>query len=1534
MAKLSCLLIGENSLLIQCADILIGNGCAIAAIATETASVRDWAVERQIPLIDSNGDMAVRLLAFNYDWLFSIANLRVIPESAWTRARQGAINFHDGPLPELAGLNTPNWSLIEGRTSHGVTWHSITSGIDEGDVHATQSIEVTPDDTALTLNTRCYEAGIASFARLVQDIKSGALKRERQDLTHRTYYGRRRRPLAAGTLCFDQSAAELSRLFRGLSFGVGYRNPIATPKIKTQHGVFMVKALAVLAQAGRGGPGEVLAVDGSSVVIATADLPIQVEATATGAAEPLELSTVVNVGDRLPLLGRDEINALDETLARLAPYEERLARRLAELEDIDIGADAPAGQRAYRSAALDLPGDLPSDARAGQLLAFLARYSGKSVFDIAYASDASLQLCASNEGYFARSLPLRVQGAQDGSAADFVQATHLAIAEADRWISYPLDLIDRTPGLAAPLLSVGLMRCVSTQEAKPIDGCALTFSVGDDGDRLIYDESRFPSDKAATMIARLAICFESFDPDAPFSSIPLISDIERQHLLHDMNQTERAFEETACIHDLIARQAEAEPSAVAVSFRGQSITYGQLEERSDKIAARLAQHVAGPDTIIGLHLPRGIELVIGAYAILKAGAAYLPLDPAFPANRLEQMIEDSAATVVLTTRDIKGKLASGSSATLMIEDLLDSPIRESAQTRRSNPGDLAYVIYTSGSTGRPKGVMIEHRNVLNFFAGMDERVPRTAGRQDVWLAVTSLSFDISVLEIFWTLSRGFKVVVHSSELDQAKSGSDAPETNKSSMDFSLFYWGNDDGVGPDKYRTLLEGAKFADANGFQAVWTPERHFHAFGGPYPNPAVTGAAVAAVTRNIDIRAGSCVLPLHHPARVAEEWAVVDNMSGGRVGLAFASGWMPEDFVLRPENAPPNNKAAMLRDIDIVRRLWRGEKVGFDFGKGKVEVLTQPRPMSKELPVWITTAGNPDTYRDAARAGANVLTHLLGQSIDELADKITIYRKTLVEIGRNPADFKVTVMLHTLVGQDREKVRDLARGPMKDYLRSAAALIKQYAWAFPAFKKPAGLSNPMDVDLQALSPDEMDAILEFAFTRYFEDSGLFGTVDDAASRASQLQRIGVDEIACLIDFGLPSQTVLDALQPLSEVVRQMRSSYGGGHGFAADIRREGVTHVQCTPSMAGMFLNDVADRSAMSALKHIFIGGEPLKRALVDELRQVTAATIENMYGPTETTIWSSTTPATSNEDVMPLGAPIANTQFYILDRWRQPTPPGDAGELYIGGAGVARGYLNREDLTSERFMPNPFATGRMYRTGDLVRYRPDGNMEFLGRVDNQVKIRGNRIELGEIETRLGGLPGVREAVITVREDREGDKRIVAYLRSQVRYSIDAVREHLAGDLPEYMIPAHVVTLNQFPLTPNAKVDRSKLPRPVEAEPASIETNEATTFDSLQHTVAEAFKRVLGVGRVGLHDNFFALGGHSLLAVQMHRDLKASIAPALTITDLFRYPTVAGLAGHISGRTESGGQLNKIAERASMRRAAMESRRPAFVRSPNAL
>ncbi|MBC7157413.1 MAG: LLM class flavin-dependent oxidoreductase, partial [Rhodobacteraceae bacterium] len=516
---------------------------------------------------------------------------------------------------------------------------------------------------------------------------------------------------------------------------------------------------------------------------------------------------------------------------------------------------------------------------------------------------------------------------------------------------------------------------------------------------------------------------------------------------------------------------------------------------------------------------------------------------------------------------------------------------EAAPPHVPAPEAPAYIIHTSGSTGVPKGVVVTHANLAAFAAAMSARIPHAEG--DRLLAVTSIAFDIAVLELFWTLSRGMVVVLACEAQRTLPSGGRAPALaapppGAEGMAFSLFFWGNDDGPGRAKYRLLLEAAQFADAHGFAAVWTPERHFHAFGGPYPNPAVTGAAVAAATRRIGIRAGSCVAPLHHPARIAEDWAVIDNLSDGRAGLGIASGWMPEDFVLRPEAAPPANRAAMLAAIDALRRLWRGEAVDFPApGGGMQSVRTLPRPVSREVALWLTTAGNPATWTEAGRLGTHVLTHLLGQSLDEVAEKAALYRAARREGGHDPAAGEVALMLHTyLDAADRARAREVARAPMIAYLRSAAGLIRNYAWAFPAFKRPPGAAAPADIDLGTLTGEELDGILDFAFERYFERSGLFGTVSDALERVAEARAAGVAEIACLIDYGIAPDTVLAGLRPLAEVVARAAApapvAAGGDGSIAGLIARHRVTHLQATPTLWRLLVEDEGARAALAGLR----------------------------------------------------------------------------------------------------------------------------------------------------------------------------------------------------------------------------------------------------------------------------------------------------------------------------------------------------------------
>jgi aryl carrier-like protein len=330
---------------------------------------------------------------------------------------------------------------------------------------------------------------------------------------------------------------------------------------------------------------------------------------------------------------------------------------------------------------------------------------------------------------------------------------------------------------------------------------------------------------------------------------------------------------------------------------------------------------------------------------------------------------------------------------------------------------------------------------------------------------------------------------------------------------------------------------------------------------------------------------------------------------------------------------------------------------------------------------------------------------------------------------------------------------------------------------------------------------------------------------------------------------------------------------------------------------------------ALK-VLCGGEAFPRDLANELVR-RAPSVWNMYGPTETTIWSSTLQVKAGEGPVPIGPPIDNTQFYVLDAANQLVPIGVAGELHIGGDGLARGYFHRPELTAEKFVSDPFrsnigsntgltTSARMYKTGDLVRRAPDGTIEFLGRLDHQVKLRGFRIELGEIETALARYPGVREAVVIVREDIPGDKRLVAYVTSdQQAITVATVREALTGKLPNYMLPSAVVRLDAMPLTPNGKIDRKALPAPDTGRSARREFVAPRTEQ--EKTLSAIWAEVLHLERVGIQDNLFELGADSLHIFQIvARAGKAGmkIPPAL----ILKHRTIAAVLAQLKSGAAS--------------------------------
>ncbi|HEV2146752.1 MAG TPA: amino acid adenylation domain-containing protein [Longimicrobiaceae bacterium] len=665
-----------------------------------------------------------------------------------------------------------------------------------------------------------------------------------------------------------------------------------------------------------------------------------------------------------------------------------------------------------------------------------------------------------------------------------------------------------------------------------------------------YNTDLFDESTVRRMARHLELLLERLvaDPDRPAAEVSFLDAEESRRVLRGWNGTEAEYPRDATLVDFFEAQAARTPDAVAAVFDAGTLTYAELDARADRVASVLRRMGAGPETRVAVCTERSPALLAALLGTLKAGAAYVPLDPALPASRIAYVLEDARVGALVTEEHLAAALPGGVPRLLL--DAGGAPPAGAEGDggrpgRRAWPESLAYVIYTSGSTGRPKGVMVPHRTVVNFLESM-RRTPGLSA-SDVLLSVTTLSFDIAVLELLLPLVVGARTVVAGAE-------------------------------------TAADGRRLA-----------------------------------------------------GRLDEVGATVMQATPATWQVLLETGW---------EGRPQ------------LRMLCGGEALG--------------RPLADAL---------------------------------------------------------------------------LARG-----------------------------------------------------------------------------------------------------------------------------------------------------------------------------------ASLWNMYGPTETTVWSAVHRVGEEPRPVPLGEPIANTRLYVLDERLNPVPLGVPGELFIAGEGVARGYLGRPALTAERFVPDPFgeAGARLYRTGDRVRRSADGRLEFLGRADRQVKVRGHRIEPGEIEAALLARPEVREAAVVLREWAPGDERLVAFVAPAPGAAPTAagVRGSLREQLPEYMVPSHVVVLDALPRTPNGKLDAGALRLP-EHRPEA-EGAYAPPGTRAERTVAEIWQEVLRTERVGADDNFFDLGGHSLLVVRVQRRLSEAFGRDVPLVDLFQYPTVRALAKHLAGDGETGSNHEDSESRGEGRRASLRQRR----------
>jgi len=554
----------------------------------------------------------------------------------------------------------------------------------------------------------------------------------------------------------------------------------------------------------------------------------------------------------------------------------------------------------------------------------------------------------------------------------------------------------------------------------------------------------------------------------------------------------------------------------------------ELTEKVNRFKGYFEKHSIDRTTETFVCVSDHLTLIPLIFALDKQGLNFWIIKPAACASDLQNLVSAGTSFCVITDSKSCENFSGG--GVIWIDEMLVDQNYSAEDDLASTPIQWKY-FDPNGCDQKP--LLITAESIAHYYQQLDN----TVGHPRRLLLSTCVAFEQLIIEALWACARGISCIIADLE-DQETVNKHMFSPKKLQMDFSLFYFGSYAGREQDgMYDLLFSTAKFADDHDFSAVWTPERHFNKFGGLYPNPSVISAALAVQTKTLQIRSGSLVSPLHHTLRIAEDWSVVDNISNGRVAISFASGWQCDDFVFFPENYKDRHEL-MLQQIQTVRQLWQGQKAHYKNGLDhEVAVEIYPKPVQKELPVWVTVSGKIETFIDAGKIGANILTHLLWQNTDELIEKIVAYRNSLKESGFDPRYKIVSVMAHTFLGEDTEVVRAQVSESLKKYILSSTQLIQSMAVSVagnPEAKATGGRYGNVITEIPA---ELLEELTEIAFNRFFEQAGLLGSVDKAAKLVQKLKSYDVDEIACLIDFGLDKEKIEASLQHLNELRKMYR-------------------------------------------------------------------------------------------------------------------------------------------------------------------------------------------------------------------------------------------------------------------------------------------------------------------------------------------------------------------------------------------------------------
>jgi len=769
-ATFSCYVIGETSLVQQCGELLLARGHRIYGVISPNTAVRQWAAGKNIPHLHSADNCESFLQQHAFDYLFSIVNNAVLPDKILRLPKKQAINFHDALLPRYGGMHATSWAIMNREKNHGITWHGMTSRIDAGPILKQKVITLQNDETAVSLNIKCYQAARAAFAELIEELSSGTAVAQPQNLAVRSYFGRNKRPAAGCLIFWDGSAEDIDAFVRALDFG-HYPNPMGVPKIKVDGSCIIVTRLVLTQHTSSAAPGTILAITENAITVTTKTTDVMITGLLSPDGHRLPITEAVThyrlkPGYRLSAPDAAAAQTLTDLYRQTCGSESFWSRRLANLQPLClpdmrlVPAPEPPGrfkifsrdipETLLRSVSRDLPNSSPWQYLLALFAAFLARHTGVTEFHLGLQTEALGKLLEPHEGFFAATLPVWCCLDFEKPLSDLLPGLLQELAAVRSHTTYPRDMLLRNPEIKSAAVArlpiiVRQVPSLATIEYRP--EADLMLVVTEDGRRLqlACAAPAIDPDYAQSIAEQFFTFIDAAGsaPATPLNRIPLASAEQQKKILCLRNDTQRDFNRTLCMHQLFEQQAARRPDAVATLAQDSAWTYRALNLRANRISRYLRLRGVSPGMLVGICLERSHDMIAGLLGILKAGGAYVPLEPSNPHERIAAIIRKAGIGCVLSQKKFEQLLSGTGARSIMLDaepEVIAAQDGETNPPCQAKPTDTAYVIFTSGSTGTPKGVVVTHRPAINLF----EWVYRTCGfgPDDCVLFVTSLGFDL------------------------------------------------------------------------------------------------------------------------------------------------------------------------------------------------------------------------------------------------------------------------------------------------------------------------------------------------------------------------------------------------------------------------------------------------------------------------------------------------------------------------------------------------------------------------------------------------------------------------------------------------------------------------------------------------------------------------------------------------------------------------------------------------------------------------